>query len=769
MTDGDAPDVTPLYEEWSLHGAGRYATDDLRALSRYLGLEGEDLRACLSNATDVVDVPDEDGRGTVVPLHAAAAPEPTDEYVVWDAESDAVGYFDESFGISGADSRAPLDDVVATEIAHRVRFWHPEYAPDRDADGDALADVDAPGSIPADDPLRGEQRRAFFDELRETVRGERAAEREGTREAHADADLGQLVGERAVDGPFVLVSTTAYSDRPADVRVQYAPEEGVPADVDLVSAFDLYPDNHVLLDAFHDALPLPARVASVDGPVVTLRPAWERVDDPERTATALEGADPFWLRGLLNPVPYDRRLEAIDAVWETPEKRRLLTGERDLSVSRPPSRRRADLALDDHQQRALALAVAADDVLCIHGPPGTGKTRTLAAVVAESVARGERVLVTAHSNQAVDNLLVGDSTPEEPDEASLHGVLGDDRDVDIARYGRHSRNRVVEEHYRQRGVATADVVAATTNGAATFDQDAFDVAVVDEATQASRAATAIAVNAAEKLVLAGDHRQLPPYGVREGGDVRKTTASASAAHQNAKRSGDGEMRPSLFETLLDRYGEDAAVLLARQYRMHDAIASFPNEAFYGGRLETAAEAADRTVDGLPAVELFDVTGEERREERGASVRNAAEASVAADRVAALLDAGVDPGDLGVIAAYSGQVSEIRRELADRGLDRPALTVDTVDSFQGGEREAVVVSFARSNDQCDAGFLEHPEEGPRRLNVALTRTRRHLSLVGDWATLTEPASHRDPDDSCADVYAALHGALADLDGARLTSR
>jgi len=229
------------------------------------------------------------------------------------------------------------------------------------------------------------------------------------------------------------------------------------------------------------------------------------------------------------------------------------------------------------------------------------------------------------------------------------------------------------------------------------------------------------------------------------------------------------MRPSLFETILDRYGDDAAVLLARQYRMHDAIAAFPNEAFYDGRLETADEAADRGIDGLPAVELFDVAGDERREERGASVRNAAEADVVADRVATLLDAGVDPGDLGVIAAYSGQVSEIRRALADRGLDRAALTVDTVDSFQGGEREAVVVSFARSNDDNDAGFLEHPEEGPRRLNVALTRARRHLSLIGDWETLTEPASHRDPADSCAAVYAALYDRLADLDAARLVSR
>jgi len=749
MTDGDAPDAAPLYEAWSLHGADRYATGDLRALTRYLGLDADDLRACLDNAAAVVDVPADDGRGLVVPLHAEDGPDPTDEYVVWDADADAVGYFDESFGIDGANSRAPLDDVVATEIAHRVRCWHPERAPDEGESGDALAEVDVESTVPAENPLAGEQRRAFFDDLRETVRDERAAEREGTRDAHADADLDQLLGERAVDGPFVLVSTTAKSDRPADVRVQYAPEDGVPADVDLVSAFDLYPDNHVLLDAFHDALPLPARVASVAGPTVTLRPAWERVDDPDRVAGALDDADPFWLRGLLNPVPYARRLDALDAVWETPEKRRLLTGERDLSFSRPPTRRRAALALDDHQQRALAWAVAADDVACIHGPPGTGKTRTLAAVVAESVARGERVLVTAHSNQAVDNLLVGDSTPDDPDDGSLHGVLGDDPAVDVARYGRHSRNRVVDEHYRQRGVDSADVVAATTNGAAAFDQDAFDLAVVDEATQASRAATAIAVNAAETLVLAGDHRQLPPYGVREGGA--------------------GEMRPSLFETLLDRYGDAAAVLLARQYRMHDAVAGFPNEAFYGGRLETADEAADRTVDGLPAVDAFDVTGEERREERGASVRNAAEAGVVADRVARLLDAGVDPGDVGVIAAYSGQVAEVRSALADRGLDRPALTVDTVDSFQGGEREAVVVSFARSNDARDAGFLEHPEAGPRRLNVALTRARRHLSLVGDWDTLAEPASHRDPDESCADVYADLHDYLADHPDARLHGR
>jgi hypothetical protein len=737
-----SPDTTALYADWSLHDAAPYAEADLRALTRYYGTDAGRLRECLDHAAERVDVAAADARGRVVPLHSEDAPEPTDEYVYWNASAGTVGYRDPEFGISGTTTYVPLDDAAHTELAHRVRFWHPEHAPDA---GPFAGVSPPPDELLAEHPLAGRERREFVDALRETVAGEREAERDQTWADHTGADLGALVGERAVDGPFVLVSTTAKSSRPAEVTVQYAPEEGTPADVDLVAAFDLYPDNDVILDAFHGDFPIPARLKSVEGPVVELQPAWERVAAPERVADALETAGPFWLRTLLNPVPYDRRRDALDSVWETDRKRRLLTGERPLSFGSLPTRRRADLALNDYQLRALAWAVAADDAVCIHGPPGTGKTRTLAAFVAEAVARGERVLVTAHSNQAVDNLLVGDSTPEDPDDASLHGVLGDD--ARVARYGRHSRNRVVAEHYRDTPVSSADVVAATTNGAADFEQDAFDAAVVDEATQASRAATAIALDAAEKLVLAGDHRQLPPFSVREGGE--------------------GEMRPSLFETLVDRYGDDATVLLARQYRMHDAIAAFPNEAFYGGRLETASEAADRTLGDLPPVELMDVTGDEYREERGASVRNAAEAEAVADRVARALAAGADPSDVGVIAAYSGQVREIRDRLGERGLAHPALTVDTVDSFQGGERDAIVVSFARSNPDANAGFLEHPAEGPRRLNVALTRARRHLALVGDWDTLTEPAAHRDPGNSCADVYAALWDALAVTDAASQT--
>lgn len=136
------------------------------------------------------------------------------------------------------------------------------------------------------------------------------------------------------------------------------------------------------------------------------------------------------------------------------------------------------------------------------------------------------------------------------------------------------------------------------------------------------------------------------------------------------------------------------------------------------------------------------------------------------RFEALLDAGVAPPDVGVIAAYSGQVREILSRLGTLDRETTGLTVDTVDSFQGGERDAIVVSFARSNPDANAGFLEHPAEGPRRLNVALTRARKHLAVVGDWDILATRATHRTPEESCADTYATLRDTLAGLDDVEL---
>ncbi|MEF8824767.1 MAG: AAA domain-containing protein [Halapricum sp.] len=399
--------------------------------------------------------------------------------------------------------------------------------------------------------------------------------------------------------------------------------------------------------------------------------------------------------------------------------------------------------MNEYQELALLWADAADDVLCIHGPPGTGKTRTLTAYVRHAVSRGQSVLVTAHSNQAVDNLLVGDSTLDEPEPDTLHS-MAQEEEISIARAGSHSKDRVVGSHYVGESVSNADVVAATTSGASKFDKNSFDVAVVDEATQASRPSTAIVLNCARKVVLAGDHKQLPPY-----------CADESML--------DEDMHISLFEYLLGRYDDEISVLLKKQYRMNEEIAAFPNEAFYSGELETAAQNAHWAIDDLKPLMGIDIAGDEKRDRVGNSIANEAEAEAVAKQVKLLAISGVASEDIGVISAYRGQVRELRKRVNELDIeDSHRVTIDTVDSFQGGEREAIVVSFVRSNSEGRSGFLEFPEEGWRRLNVAVTRSRKRLVLVGDWNTLGTVAPHRQPDESCAHVYANLAEHLRETD-------
>jgi superfamily I DNA and/or RNA helicase len=312
----------------------------------------------------------------------------------------------------------------------------------------------------------------------------------------------------------------------------------------------------------------------------------------------------------------------------------------------------------------------------------------------------------------------------------------DDTDITIARSGTNSENQVVKYYYQGNTPNKADIVAATTSRAAKFSGDYFDIGVVDEATQASRAATAIAFSVSEKLILAGDHKQLPPFAASDDmlGDVQ---------------------RLSLFETLINRYSDDIAVMLRTQYRMNEAIAAFPNDTFYDGELETADQNRDWTVDDLSSLMGIDIKGSEQECEDGHSYYNPEEAEAAAKQVKLLTISGLSPSDIGVIAAYSGQVEEIKQQVRQLDVDDVhQVAVDTVDAFQGSEREAIIVSLVRSNSNADSGFLTVPDEGPRRLNVALTRGRKRLVVIGDWDTLGERVYFRDPDESCAELYAEL---------------
>ena len=372
--------------------------------------------------------------------------------------------------------------------------------------------------------LSADERRAFFDELRQFVESERETERRANRERYRNEGLATLAARGVASGPFVSLGA---NDRPAEptYSFQISPEDG-DGDVDLFRT-EMYPESVFLVDTMgeSDDFPIAVEIVTVDGPTVTLKPdaSCER-SGVEELLTA--NRSEFWLTHLLNPVPFKRRTEAIRKIESTPKKRDLIVGNRPVRFEADglsvPS---ADMELNEYQRHALKWADDAKDVLCIHGPPGTGKTRTLTAYVLYAVQHGDSVLVTAHSNQAVDNLLVGDSAVGDPEPDTLHAAVcrakgsdedGDDGDVTgdglgIARVGRNSKNDVVRRNYTNAPVAEADIVAATTSGTAQFDTNRFDVAVVDEATQASRPATAIVLDCARKLVLSGDHKQLPPY------------------------------------------------------------------------------------------------------------------------------------------------------------------------------------------------------------------------------------------------------------------
>ena len=405
-------------------------------------------------------------------------------------------------------------------------------------------------------------------------------------------------------------------------------------------------------------------------------------------------------------ISVSRQLTALhDALLKgDPDRKDVLFGRRDPTFTDVSA---TFIHNNDAQNAAVRRAVGADDFALVHGPPGTGKTYTIARLVRALVDRGERVLLSAFTNRAVDNAL--DALREQGFEdvarvGTKTGVREDMLDVRFERRG--------EPNDRAAALRSAPVVAATTAtcGSRVLREAAFDVAVVDEASQLTEPGTLAAVNLADRFVLVGDHQQLPPV----------------------VQSGDERLATSLFERLHDGH-PDAAVMLDRQYRMSQRIQAFASREFYDGALRPATPAvAGGSLGDLPTVDAGTLPDRLRQGVRfidpdGRQVGNAN--PVEAERVASVVeeyvDAGVDPDDVVVIAPFRAQVAEIGR--------RVDVAVDTVDRFQGSSAEVVVVSFVAT------GELEGPIfEDTRRVNVALTRAKKTLVLVGDAAALgSEP--------------------------------
>ncbi|WP_115863053.1 AAA domain-containing protein [Halorussus litoreus] len=361
---------------------------------------------------------------------------------------------------------------------------------------------------------------------------------------------------------------------------------------------------------------------------------------------------------------------------------------------------------NEAQNEAVNLAVNAEDFALVHGPPGTGKTYTIARTIRALVENGERVLLSAFTNRAVDNAL--EALREQGFEDVVRvgtesGVREDMQDLRLEQAG--------DPGERAAELNEASVVAATTAtcGSRVMREQSFDVALVDEASQLTEPEALAAVNLAERFVLVGDHQQLPP--------VVRT---------------ENDLSTSLFERLIEQ-SPKAGVMLDRQYRMSQRIQAFSSREFYDGELRPASgKVAGQRLADLPEVTTADLPDELRGgggvafvdpAGRAEGNTNPAEADRVAEVVESFVAAGVAPSEVGVIAPFRAQVAEIGRRVPS------GVTVDTVDRFQGSSKEVVVVSFVASED------LESPIfEDYRRVNVALSRAKKSLVLVGDREAL-----------------------------------
>uniref|UniRef100_A0A0C9RMN5 TSA: Wollemia nobilis Ref_Wollemi_Transcript_10509_3085 transcribed RNA sequence n=1 Tax=Wollemia nobilis TaxID=56998 RepID=A0A0C9RMN5_9CONI len=432
---------------------------------------------------------------------------------------------------------------------------------------------------------------------------------------------------------------------------------------------------------------------------------------------------------------------------------------------------------DESQKRAITLGLNRQrPVLVIQGPPGTGKSSVLAELIDIAVKRGERILLAAPSNAAVDNMVerladmglnvvrVGNPVRMSPSVVSKSlGSIVDKRLADfrreLARKRADLRNDLrhclkddslaagIRQLLKQLGkslkqrekeavheiLSSAQVVLSTNTGAADpFIRKlaSFDLVIIDEAGQAIEPACWIPIQQGKRIILAGDTCQLAPVIL-------------------SRQALEGGLGVSLLERASKLYGGGLSHLLSVQYRMNDAIASWASKEMYGELLQSSSTVASRLLVDSPFVKATWITRcplllldtrmpygslsvgcEEHLDPEGTgSFYNEGEADIVVQHVKSLILAGVLPTEIAVQSPYVAQV-QLLRERLDELPEAAGVQVASVDSFQGREAEAVVITMVRSNTLGAIGFLGDS----RRINVAITRARKHVAVVCDSSTI-----------------------------------
>ena len=494
----------------------------------------------------------------------------------------------------------------------------------------------------------------------------------------------------------------------------------------------------------------------------------------------VQGAEQVGIQLFFDETSYKTMFDALDRVIRAKGRLGYL---RDLFYSRQKAETFSFAPLhfpylNRTQEEAVNKVLWAKDVAVVHGPPGTGKTTTLVEAIYETLRRENQVLVCAQSNMAVDwiseklvdrgvNVLrIGNPTrvndkmlsftyerrfEDHPDYAQLWAIRKAIRELRAHRKRGDDKYHQKLERLKERATeleirinaelfGEARVIACTLVGSAhrLLERQKFGTLFIDEAAQALEAACWIPLRKVSRVVLAGDHCQLPP------------TVKSIAA-----------LKGGLGKTLMERIVEnkpEVVTLLKMQYRMNEEIMRFSSSWFYGNQVESAPEVKYRSIlDFDIPMTWIDTSQFEIPEESNLTFKeqfvgesfgriNKAEAELTLLTLETyfnkigkqrILDERLD---VGIISPYRAQVQYLRRQIKKKEWVKPyrqLISVNTVDGFQGQERDIILISLVRANDDGQIGFLRDL----RRMNVAITRARMKLIILGDASTMTRHPFYR----------------------------